>query len=81
MDTAYVEKIGNVSSSASSSSSTYKAKVVNCSALNARAGAGTQYKVVETVKAGTILTIVGETNGWLRTKSGLYVSKTYMQRI
>lgn len=59
----------------------FKIKVVNCNYLNARKGAGTNYPVVSTVKVGTILTIVGEVNGWYKTKSGLYVSKAYCQKI
>lgn len=57
----------------------YRVKVVNCSSLNARSEPNG--KIVETVKKGTILTIVGEVDGWLRTKSGLFVSKTYCQRL
>ena len=59
----------------------FKIKVVNCNYLNARKGAGTNYPIVSTVKVGTILTIVGEVNGWYKTKSGLYVSKSYCQKI
>ena len=59
----------------------YKIKVVNCSTLNARTGAGTNYPVSQAVKVGTVLTIVGEENGWLKTKSGLYINKIYTQKI
>ena len=55
----------------------FKVKVVNCSSLNARTEPNG--KIVETVKKGTVLTIVGEVDGWYRTKSGLFVSKTYWQ--
>lgn len=57
----------------------FRVKVVNCSYLNARTEPNG--KIVETVKKGTILTIVGEVDGWYRTKSGLFVSKTYCQRL
>lgn len=57
----------------------FKVKVVNCSSLNARTEPNG--KIVETVKKGTILTIVGEVDGWYRTKSGLWVAKTYTQRL
>ena len=57
----------------------FRVKVVNCSYLNARTEPNGTIK--ETVKKGTILTIVGEVDGYYRTKSGLFVSKTYCQRL
>lgn len=57
----------------------FRIKVVNCTTLNARQEPNG--KIVEQVKKGTILTIVGEVDGWYRTKSGLFVSKTYCQRL
>ena len=60
---------------------TFKIRVVNCNYLNARKGPSTQYAVADTVKVGTILTIVGSSGNWYKTKSGLYVSKDYCQRI
>ena len=70
----YVEK-NNQTTKANS----FRIKVVNCTSLNARKEPNG--KIVETVKKGTILTIVGEVDGWYRTKSGLFVSKTYCQRL
>ena len=70
----YVEK-NNQTTKANS----FRVKVVNCTSLNARKEPNG--KIVETVKKGTILTIVGEVDGWYRTKSGLFVSKTYCQRL
>lgn len=64
-----------------SATNSYRIKVVNCTALNARSGPSTNYPVKDTVKAGTILTIVGSSGNWLKTKSGLYVNKNYCQRI
>ena len=75
MGDKYVEKVGT------KTSNEYKIKVVNCSTLNARTGAGTNYPVSQAVKVGTVLTIVGEENGWLKTKSGLYINKKYTQKI
>lgn len=69
------------SSSSSNTPSSYKIRVVNCDVLNARKGPGTNFAVADTVKKGTILTIVGESGNWLHTKSGLWVSKTYTQKI
>lgn len=59
----------------------FKIKVYNCTTLNARSGPGTNYPVKDTVKVGTILTIVGSSGNWYKTKSGLYVSKTYCKKI
>ena len=59
----------------------YQVKVVNCTTLNARSGPSTNYPVKDTVKAGTILTIVGSSGNWLKTKSGLYVHKNYCKMI
>ena len=59
----------------------FKIKVINCDKLNARIGPGTNYAVKESVKVNTILTIVGESGNWYRTKSGLYVSKSYCKKI
>lgn len=64
-----------------STTSSFKIKVVNCTTLNARKGPGTSYAVADTVKVGTILTIVGESGNWYKTKSGLYVSKSYCKKI
>lgn len=78
MGDKYVEKVGVTTTKTSNE---YKIKVANCSTLNARTGAGTNYPVSQAVKVGTVLTIVGEENGWLKTKSGLYINKNYTQKI
>ena len=64
-----------------SATDTFRIKVYNCTTLNARSGPSTNYPVKDTVKAGTILTIVGISGNWYKTKSGLYVYKSYCQRI
>ena len=74
LNSQYVEKVNQTTKTNS-----FKVKVVNCSYLNARSEPNG--KIVETVKKGTILTIVGEVDGWYRTKSGLFVSKVYCQRL
>lgn len=83
MGSSYIEKTGTVASSSTpSTSSEYKVKIVNCTTLNVRKGAGTNYAVTTTVKAGEVYTIVGESNGWLKLKSGAgYISKTYTQKM
>ena len=75
MNTKYVEKV----KTKQTTTKTFRVKIVNCSVLNARIAPNG--KVVETVKRGTILTIVDEVDGWYKTKSGLYVSKAYCQRL
>ena len=70
----YVEKVNQTTKTNS-----FKVKIVNCSYLNARTEPNG--KIVETVKKGTVLTIVGEVDSWYRTKSGLFVSKAYCQRL
>lgn len=78
MGTSYVEK----TVSAASNSGEYKVKIVNCSTLNVRKGAGTNYAVATTVRSGEVYTIAGETDGWLKLKSGVgYISKSYTERI
>ena len=55
---------------------------INTDTLNVRAGAGTSYPVVTTVRRGQVYTIVGETNGWGRLKSGAgYIKLSYTAKI
>ena len=76
-----VEKVG-ATTTTNSTATEYKVKIVNCTVLNVRKGAGTNYAVATTVKAGEVYTIVGETSGWLKLKSGIgYISKSYTQKI
>lgn len=70
----YVEKVNQTTKA-----NEYKIKVVNCSVLNVRNEPNG--KVVSTVKRGTVLTIVDEYQGWLKTKSGVWIAKTYTQRL
>ena len=70
------------SSQTTTSSTNYKVKIVNCDTLNVRKGAGVFYPIVTTVKQGEVYTIVGETNGWGKLKSGVgYISLKYTQKI
>lgn len=59
----------------------FKIKVVGCDKLNARTGPGTNYQIADTVKVGTILTIIGSSGNWYNTKSGLWISKSYCKKI
>ena len=70
----YVEKVNQTTKA-----NEYKIKVVNCSVLNVRNEPNG--KVVSTVKRGAVLTIVDEYQGWLKTKSGLWIAKTYTQKL
>ena len=79
MGTDYVEKVTTTSSS---SSFGYQVKIVNCSVLNVRSGAGTSYPVVTTVKANEVYTIVDESNGFGKLKSGAgWISLSYTKKI
>lgn len=50
--------------------------------LNVRAGAGTNYKINTTVKKGEVFTIVEESKGWGRLKSGAgWISLNYTERV
>lgn len=51
---------------------------INTNELNVRAGAGISYKVVTTVKRNEVYTIVAESNGWGKLKSGIgYICLDY----
>ncbi len=50
---------------------------VTTASLNIRSGAGTDYDKVGSLKAGKIVTILGEANGWYQIESG-YVSADYV---
>jgi uncharacterized protein YgiM (DUF1202 family) len=59
----------------------YKVKVT-ANVLNVRAGAGTNYKVVTTVKKNEIYTIVDQVNNWGKLKSGVgYICLDYTVRV
>ena len=61
--------------------STYLVKV-NTAVLNVRKGPGTNYKIVTTVKKGDVYTIVGESDGWGKLKSGAgWIKLSYTKRI
>ena len=51
------------------STTSYTVKIT-ADVLNVRAGAGTNYKVNTQVRKGEVYTIVGESNGWGKLKSG-----------
>lgn len=72
-----VEKI-----SSTNTVKTFQVKVVGCTYLNARKTPEIKDgNIAEAVKSGTILTIVGESGSFYKTKSGLYVAKKYCQKI
>jgi len=60
---------------------TYKVKVT-ADSLNVRAGAGTKYKATTTIKKGEVYTIVDESNGWGKLKSGAgWISLKYTKKV
>lgn len=82
MGADYVEKTGTIASTSTPASNEYKVKIVNCTTLNVRKGAGANYGVTTTVKAGGVYTIVEESNGWGKLKSGAgWISLKYTQRV
>ena len=64
------------------STTSYTVKVtVTADVLNVRSGPGTNYKVNTQVRKGEIYTIVGESNGWGKLKSGAgWISLEYASR-
>ena len=50
---------------------------ITASVLNVRAGAGTNYSVITTVRNGTVHNLLEEKNGWGRISSGWINSKYY----
>ena len=61
--------------------SSYKVKIT-ASTLNVRNGAGTKHKINTTVKKGEIYTIVAESNGWGKLKSGAgWISLAYTKKV
>ncbi len=74
---------GNVvySGKASTTFTPYLVKIT-ADVLNVRKGAGTSFAVTTTVKKNGIYTIVGETNGWGKLKSGAgYISLAYTKKV
>ena len=82
MGADYVEKTGTITSTSTPASNEYKVKIVDCTTLNVRKGAGANHPVTTTVKAGGVYTIVEESNGWGKLKSGAgWISLKYTQRV
>lgn len=76
----YAKDVEKVSST--NTVKTFQVKVVDCTYLNARTTPEIKDgNIAEAVKSGTILTITGESGSFYKTKSGLYVSKKYCQKI
>ena len=59
----------------------YKVQII-ASALNVRAGAGTNYKIVKVVRKGQIYTIVSEKSGWGKLSDGSgWISLSYTKKV
>ena len=47
--------------------------------LNCRKGAGTSYDVVQQINKGDVFTVVAESGNWVKSASGYWVSKSYIE--
>ena len=55
---------------------------INTDTLNVRKGPGTSYEIAKTVKKGQVYTIVQESNGWGKLKSGAgWIKLSYTKKI
>ena len=66
---------------AATSPASHRVKIT-ADVLNVRKGAGTNYQVVTTVKKNEVYTIVDESNGWGKLKSGVgWIKLSYTKRV
>lgn len=71
----------NASNNTAPTFNSYKVKI-NTAVLNVRAGAGTNCKINTTVKKNEVYTIVGESNGWGKLKSGAgWIKLSYTKKV
>lgn len=69
------------SGSSSAANGSYRVKIT-ASVLNVRKGPGTKYAVATTVKKGEVYTIVGESGGWGKLKSGVgWIKLSYTAKL
>ncbi len=66
------------STSSSSSSSRTLTRYVNVSSGNVRSGASTSHRVVKSLSRGTKVTGTVRSNGWIRIRSGQYISPSIL---
>ena len=52
---------------------------VTCNKLNCRKWPGTNYGIVQQINKGAVFTVVAEKDGWVKSKSGYWVSKKYIE--
>jgi SH3-like domain-containing protein len=79
IDLSYTEKVTSATSSTTSTPYTVK---VTADALNIRKGPGTSYASVGMIKNKGVYTIVEESNGWGKLKSGAgWISLSYTKRL
>jgi hypothetical protein len=67
-----------------STTTKYTVKIVNCTALNIRKGAGTKYSVAGTLKKGATVSICGKSKDgkWLKLTNGKgYISAAYTKKV
>lgn len=47
--------------------------------LNCRKGAGTSYDIIQQINKGDVFTVVAESGNWVKSASGYWVSKSYIE--
>jgi N-acetylmuramoyl-L-alanine amidase CwlA len=79
---ALVKELGTTAKTASTTTVTPYIVRITADVLNVRSGPGTSYSVVTTVKQGDAYTIVAESGGWGKLKSGAgWVKLGYTERV
>lgn len=74
-------RLNPVQTPAAPTSTSYKVKVT-ADVLNIRAGAGTNFKINGTIQDKGVYTIIAESNGWGKLKSGAgWISLAYTQKV
>lgn len=82
-NTSSTNSISSIISSSTSNDESYIVKIIT-NTLNVRDGAGTNYKIVTTVKKNEKYTIIEEKNGWGKLKSGIgwiNISSKYVKKV
>lgn len=63
--------------------SPFKKYIARCTAktLNCRRGPGTAHDIVQQIKKGAVFTVVAEQGNWVKSASGYWVSKSYIEYV
>ena len=74
-------KLNNNSVVTNNNAGSYRVRII-ADVLNVRKGPSTNHAVVTTVKQGDVYTIIDESNGFLKLKSGAgWIAKNYTRRL